>query len=175
MKNSRVNGWVSIHRMLSRSRRQGHARGQTLVEFSLALTPFLLLLFAIIEFGWGIYSYSQVNNAANEGARRGMVLNRPKETFAVLGNSTGTYTSPTCSNAVAATIVQVVGCQIGILPKTRFTVELVTPDPTKFQSNNDVPPGVPISVTVKYAYAPIILFPMNQAFTMTGFAQTQTQ
>lgn len=48
-------------------------RGQTLVEFSLVLPVFLLLLFAIADFGRGYYTWLIVTNAAREGARTAAV------------------------------------------------------------------------------------------------------
>lgn len=167
--------WLADRLRKTKRSRYEPIGGQALVEFAMAVVPLLTVVFAVIEFSWAIYTYSTVNNAANEGARRGMVLNRPKENYNISGNSSGTYTNPTCSTATNATIIQVIGCQVGVLPKSRFTIQLSTPDPTKFQNNNDVPPGNPISVTVQYAYTPIIMFPLNQSFTMTGYAQTQTQ
>ena len=53
---------------------QGHrARGQSLVEFSLVLTPLMLVLLGIIQFGFIFNSYVTMTNAAREGARTGTV------------------------------------------------------------------------------------------------------
>lgn len=54
-------------------RRHDGARGQALVEFSLALIPFLMLLMAIFDFGRGIYMYNGVSEAAREVARAASV------------------------------------------------------------------------------------------------------
>lgn len=43
--------------------------GQALVEFTLILPLFLLLLFALVDFGRGFYTWLLVTNAAREGAR----------------------------------------------------------------------------------------------------------
>lgn len=43
--------------------------GQALVEFTLILPIFLLLLFALVDFGRAFYSWLIVTNAAREGAR----------------------------------------------------------------------------------------------------------
>ena len=59
---------------LIRARRKNGEKGQALVEFTLLLPIFLLLLFAIIDFGMGFYSWISVTNAAREGARLGVVL-----------------------------------------------------------------------------------------------------
>ena len=52
-----------------RREREGRGRGQALVEFSLALIPFLLLLMAVFDFGRAIYIYNGVSQAAREVAR----------------------------------------------------------------------------------------------------------
>lgn len=55
-------------------RRYGRGeRGQSLVEFVLVLPVFLLLLFAIIDFGMGFHAWLTVTNSAREGARLGAV------------------------------------------------------------------------------------------------------
>ncbi len=55
-------------------RRHGRGeRGQSLVEFVLVLPIFLLLLFAIIDFGMGFHAWITVTNASREGARIGVV------------------------------------------------------------------------------------------------------
>ena len=41
-------------------------RGQALVEFALAITVFLLLMMAIVDFGRGIYMYNGVSQAAGD-------------------------------------------------------------------------------------------------------------
>jgi len=55
---------MTFHR--SRDRRP---RGQALVEFSIALIPFLLLLIGIADLGRGIYTSNGVSQAAREIAR----------------------------------------------------------------------------------------------------------
>ncbi len=45
--------------------------GQALVEFSLILPLMLLLLFALVDFGRGFYTWLVLTNAAREGARVG--------------------------------------------------------------------------------------------------------
>jgi hypothetical protein len=47
--------------------------GQSLVEFSMVLPIFLLLLFALVDFGRAFYTWLQVTNAAREGARAAAV------------------------------------------------------------------------------------------------------
>jgi len=49
--------------------RPDRSRGQALVEFSLVLIPFLLLLMGIVDLGRGIYTNNAVAEAAREIAR----------------------------------------------------------------------------------------------------------
>jgi Flp pilus assembly protein TadG len=58
---------------LIRTRRKKREKGQALVEFALLVPIFLLLLFAIVDFGMGFYSWIEVTHAAREGARLGAV------------------------------------------------------------------------------------------------------
>jgi hypothetical protein len=46
-------------------------RGQSLVEFALALPLLVLLLYGLAEFGFLLYAHVQVANATREGARAG--------------------------------------------------------------------------------------------------------
>ena len=52
---------------------QRDEKGQALVEFTLLVPIFLILLFAIVDFGMGFHSWITVTNSAREGARLGAV------------------------------------------------------------------------------------------------------
>ncbi|HEY4188817.1 MAG TPA: TadE family protein [Candidatus Limnocylindrales bacterium] len=57
-------------RVFAQRRRLGRGRrGQSLVEFTLVLPLFLLLVAGMVDFGIGLYSNITVINAAREGAR----------------------------------------------------------------------------------------------------------
>jgi len=60
---------------LRRASRRGiaDARGQSLVEFSLVLTPLLLLLLGIVQFGFIFNTYVTMANATREAARNGTI------------------------------------------------------------------------------------------------------
>ncbi len=47
--------------------------GQSLVEFAMVLPLFLVLLFALVDFGRAFYGWLVITNAAREGARAGAV------------------------------------------------------------------------------------------------------
>jgi hypothetical protein len=60
-----------------RVRRQGFCRrrerGQSMVEFSLVLLPFMVLLMGVFDLGRGIYMYNGASEAAREIARSASV------------------------------------------------------------------------------------------------------
>lgn len=57
-------------RVFAQRRRLGRdRRGQSLVEFTLVVPLFLLLVAGMVDFGLGLYSNITVINAAREGAR----------------------------------------------------------------------------------------------------------
>ena len=57
---------------LKRGIRNGE-KGQSLAEFVMVLPIFLILVFAIIDFGLGFHAWLTVTNSAREGARLGSV------------------------------------------------------------------------------------------------------
>lgn len=62
-----------------RALRQPRERGQALVEFSLSIIIFLVLMMAIVDLGRGIYMFNGVSEAAREIARVASV--HPGTTF----------------------------------------------------------------------------------------------
>jgi Flp pilus assembly protein TadG len=58
---------------LVRGRAPSKTRGQSLAEFALVLPIFLLLFFAVIDFGSAIFTFNSLTNAAREGARLAIV------------------------------------------------------------------------------------------------------
>lgn len=64
----------ALRRMVSgvRNWRRTEA-GQSLVEFSLVLPIFLVLVFSLVDFGRAFYTWMIITNAAREGARAGAV------------------------------------------------------------------------------------------------------
>jgi hypothetical protein len=77
----------------SRSGRE-RSRGQALVEFSLAILVFIVLLMAVFDLGRGIYMYNGVAQAARELARAtsvhpGIVLGQSVESQGVLATQRG--------------------------------------------------------------------------------------
>ncbi len=63
-------GW---NYMLRREKAHGQT-GQGMVEFALTIPILLLVLWAVIEFGWMLFVYSSVSSASREAARYGAAV-----------------------------------------------------------------------------------------------------
>ncbi len=55
--------------MMNEGYRMGNDRGATLVEAAIVLPIFFLLVFGLLEFGFGFKDWLSINHAAREGAR----------------------------------------------------------------------------------------------------------
>ena len=118
------------------------SRGQALVEFSLILVPFLLILMGIVDLGRGIYTNNGVSQAAREIARVTSVhvcassctLGNSPETLAVIatqkslvpGLSGGTASIAIACTTITNTTVSGSGCAPGnfvrVTVRVPFTV-----------------------------------------------------
>lgn len=68
-------------------------RGSTLVEFSIAATVFLMVMFAVIEFGRAVWTHNALSDAARRGARYAVINPQVNEAnvknVVVYGNPAG--------------------------------------------------------------------------------------
>jgi hypothetical protein len=86
------------------ARRQ--ARGQSIVEMAFVLPILLIVLFGIIEFGWMIFAYSTVSQAARNGAEAAAQL-PPYQSWMDLRTTSPTgyeYRADDCVNAILTAI-----------------------------------------------------------------------
>jgi Flp pilus assembly protein TadG len=83
-------------------------RGAALVEMALAAPIIIVVLFAVLEFGWLMYSKGVITNASREGARLGVVLSTPRHTEAEIATRVQEYleksgfTDPVAINVTGA-------------------------------------------------------------------------
>ncbi len=83
-------------------------RGQSLVEMAFVLPILLVVLFGIIEFGWLIFAYSTISQAARNGAEAAAQL-PPYQTWMDLNQSTPKpadyeYRNDDCVNAILTAV-----------------------------------------------------------------------
>lgn len=119
-----------------RQRNRGAGRGQALVEFSLAVVPFVFLMMAIFDLGRGIYMMNGTAEAAREITRVTIVhptdgsgnLGLSSDTTAVIatqrnlipGLAIAPATDITCTDQYGA-VVPDAGCKPGHFIKVRVT------------------------------------------------------
>ena len=119
---------------IKRGTRNGE-KGQSLAEFVMILPIFLILVFAIMDFGMGFHAWLTVTNSAREGARLGSVRAPPNG--ACDNNPSTPATNVTCrvketaDSLNQAKLGVIVTCSSGTCPGT---------------------PGTSIVVDVDYAY-----------------------
>lgn len=137
-------------------------RGQSLVEFSLALIPFLFLLMGTVDLGRGVYTNNGVAQAAREIAR-----------VASVHQCTGPCTSATWS----AEIVKVVNTQRAMVPgltTSSITIDCVDIANAAFAVVNICPPTKYIRVTATVSFRLVTpILPVPNPFTVSSTAHVQ--
>jgi Flp pilus assembly protein TadG len=137
--------------MLKTIRRRGRKgeKGQALVEFALLIPIFLILLFAIVDFGMGFYSWITVTNAAREGARLGAVLATQQEIEDRVYDSVNL---PDEATKMTVTVTNAQG-QPGesVVVKVDYDYDLITPlaGLVQFVSGNTLGPTLTFSSTAE--------------------------
>jgi len=132
---------------LIRARRKNGEKGQALVEFTFLIPIFLLLLFAIIDFGMGFYSWISVTNGAREGARLGVVLATEQQ---IKDQVYLAVSLPNESTKMTVTVTNAQG-QPGesVVVKVDYDYDLITPlaGIVSFVSGNTLGPTLTFSST----------------------------
>jgi Flp pilus assembly protein TadG len=108
-------------------------RGQSMVEFALIVPLFLLLMFAIVDFGMGFYSWITVTNAAREGARIGAVgadsatiTQKVKDTAGSLNNSNLTISVSNAQGSSGGTVGVTANYQYQLITPLSSLIHLVS-------------------------------------------------
>ncbi len=140
---------------LTPQRRRRGQRGQTVVEFALAGTVLLSLMFGIIDFGRALFTYNVVTNAARIGSR-----------YAIVHGSSCTLAICPANSAAIQTYVlsKVTGLNPSDLSVTaRWTTGSGCNDPL-FQGPNCI-----VTVTATYPFK--LVMSLNRSWTMTATSQ----
>src|SRR5512135_1353761 len=113
---------------------ENREKGTSAVEFALILPLLLLMLFAIIEFGFVLYDKAVITNASREGARMGILMRTPRVPVATIQATVSAY----CANNLIS------------FGTTTPTTTVPVPCPTSGTDND-------ITVTVAYPYKFLVL------------------
>lgn len=138
--------------------RSSGQRGQALVEFSIAVALFLIILMGVLDFGMAIFKYNAVSQAAREIARAASV--HP-------GTLDGTNTE----------VSAVIATQKGLVPGLSVAAPFTCVDPvtqTPVSPCNYAVDSVQVKVTAPYK--PITpLLGLIGTWTMQGTSSAQIQ
>lgn len=128
-------------------RRNRHLkRGQTLVEFAMVASVFLLLLFGIIQMARAVYSYNFVSYAARDATRYAIV-----------------HGSKSLSPAASSDVKNFVVNEANGFDTSQFTVT------TTWNPDNN--PGSSVNVVVTYNFSLSIPFFGNVTLPLTSTSQ----
>lgn len=144
--------------------RRDRERGQTLVEFSLALIPFIFMLMGVLDLGRGIYTNNSVAQASREIAR-----------VASVHQCAGPCTSATWS----AELVEVINTQRAFVPgltSSSVTIDCVDIANTPVTVVNICPPGDYVRVTTSVSFGLVTPFlPVPNPFTVSSTSHVEVQ
>jgi Flp pilus assembly protein TadG len=138
-------------------RRSNRGRGQALTEFALVIPVFLLVLSAILDFGFMLYSRMTVINAAREGARAAVI-----------------YPDPTQIPTVAAQRAQSAAQQAGLTISTsNVSAGCVATKSAScdFATKTGSQPGDSVRVRVTYQYKSFFPLLFGTTFDLTSTVQ----
>lgn len=142
---------------------KGSERGQALVEFSLAILVFVVIIVALFDLGRGIYMYNGVSEAAREIARR-----------------TSVYTcdhSLTCTLGDHPETTEVIAVQQRLVPN----MKPMSPGSPDFEcidiaGNPETGECVRldfVQVTVEATYTPMVLLGLGGPITLSSTSSVQ--
>ena len=149
---------------MRRRRSHGHERGQGLVEFALALIPFLFILMGVVDLGRGIYTNNGVAQAVREIARVASVHQ---------------CAFPCTSASWSAEIAEVVKTQKVFVPGLKtsdisITCVEISDVPYTVTSGTKCPDGKFIRVQASTSFSLITpLLPVPNPFTVSSAAHIQ--
>ena len=119
-------------------RRRARSRGQSLVEFSLVVVPFIFIMMGIFDLGRGIYMMNGTAEAAREIARVTSV------------HSGCPLNAVSCDLGSSTETANVVATQRRLVPGSRSTPHPISPASTSTTSSKPTTPAAGASTTSAY-------------------------
>jgi Flp pilus assembly protein TadG len=130
--------------------------GQALVEFSLAIIVFLVMLMGVFDLGRGIYQYNGVSQAAREIARR-----------------TSTHTNGVGGFGQSSETLATIKVQRGLVPQMGPSPTIECVDADGASAGTTCSSGEYVRVTVTSSFTPISLLGLTGAFTLSSTSSVQ--
>jgi Flp pilus assembly protein TadG len=147
---------TDVRLIRTKSRHKNRTRGQALVEFALVIPVFMLILCAVLDFGFMLYSRMTVINASREGAR-------------ITVTAADHTTIP--SLASGAVLSNVPGLNTAQLSTTTSCVAIKTSGSCNFSSASASQSGDAVSVRVTYTYQTFFPLFFGSTFPMSSTVQ----
>lgn len=122
--------------------RRDRSRGQSLVEFSVLVPAFMLLLFGMLEFGFVFTHNLTLEYATREGARTGAALADGNQSLLTC-NGDGTSANPGIDAQIIAAVERVLNS-----PGSPISSNMVHVTAINIWRNDPANPGIPVAGTV---------------------------
>jgi Flp pilus assembly protein TadG len=155
--------------MTGRTRRWRGRRGQGLVEFSLAVIPFLVIFMGIADLGRGIYMNSGASQAAREIARA-TAVHRCDTSSCTLGNSPETLAAIATQRRLVPNLIP---SSITITCTTITDAAVASTSDSPCNPSNDAPTVfIKVTVSVQYsALTPVLSMVAPKTLTATAHVE----
>ena len=127
-------------------------KGAQAVEFALVLPFFILILFAVLDFGMLVYNKAIITNASREGARAGVVLSAATWNAAPVAQVACSYARNTLITVGSGTISTTCSDTNSKDPVVRVYSGTTATCPTPSGSTAPIF-GVPVAVTISYPFS----------------------
>ena len=122
-------------------------KGAQAVEFALVLPFFILILFAVLDFGILVYNKAIITNASREGARSGVVLSAATWSAAAVKQIACSYARTTLITVKSGTTTTTCTGTNDPVVNVYSGASATCPSP----SGNTAPDfGVPVALTISY-------------------------
>jgi hypothetical protein len=131
-------------------------KGAQAVEFALVLPFFILILFAVLDFGMLVYNKAIITNASREGARSGVLFTPPPWSNAAAIDAACNYARSALIGVNRGTTSA--KCDSTGNPAVTVFVGGTAPCPSPSSSGSKTPEfGDLIAVTIKYSFSGFLL------------------
>jgi Flp pilus assembly protein TadG len=127
-------------------------KGAQAVEFALVLPFFILILFAVLDFGILVYNKAIITNASREGARSGVVLSAATWSTTAVSQVACNYARNTLITVKSGTTSTTCSDTASKDPVVKVYSGTTATCPTP--SGSTAPTfGVPVAVTISYPFS----------------------
>jgi Flp pilus assembly protein TadG len=141
----------AFHKAIRSARCGRGERGSALVEFAVATTLLLTMMFGAMDFGRALYTYTKVSEAARQGTR-----------YAIVRGSSCTTWTTACPASATDVQTYLKDVPMGLNPSSMTVTTTWTPNKN---------PGSTVNVNVQYSFQFILPFLPSGTINMASTSQ----